>query len=75
MRDCMDRSNVSSWCTFFQEGRVNLNDSPLPGGRQQQQPRRMSEALRRNSERPACATASLIAEVQDFLWCGVRYCS
>ncbi|KAJ9592719.1 hypothetical protein L9F63_015599, partial [Diploptera punctata] len=21
---CMDRSNVSRWCTFFQEGRVNL---------------------------------------------------
>ncbi|KAJ9598719.1 hypothetical protein L9F63_010605 [Diploptera punctata] len=29
--DCMDRSNVSRWCTFFQEGRVNLSDSPRSG--------------------------------------------
>ncbi|PSN41578.1 hypothetical protein C0J52_17894 [Blattella germanica] len=29
--DCMDRSNVSRWCIFFQEGRVNLSDSPRSG--------------------------------------------
>ncbi|KAJ9601527.1 hypothetical protein L9F63_000270 [Diploptera punctata] len=29
--DCMDRSNVSRWCTFFQEGRVNLSDSSRSG--------------------------------------------
>ncbi|PSN53017.1 hypothetical protein C0J52_01160 [Blattella germanica] len=26
--DCMDRSNVSRWYTFFQEGRLNLSDLP-----------------------------------------------
>ncbi|KAG8238107.1 hypothetical protein J437_LFUL012718 [Ladona fulva] len=29
--DCLDRSNVSRLCAFFQEGRVNLSDSPRSG--------------------------------------------
>ncbi|KAG8233686.1 hypothetical protein J437_LFUL008117 [Ladona fulva] len=29
--DCLDRSNVSRWCAFFQEGHVNLSDSPRSG--------------------------------------------
>ena len=29
--DCMDRSNVSRWCTFFEEESVNLSDSPRSG--------------------------------------------
>ncbi|PSN34320.1 hypothetical protein C0J52_23727 [Blattella germanica] len=29
--DCMDRSKVSRWCTFFQKGRVNLSESPRTG--------------------------------------------
>ncbi|PSN42561.1 hypothetical protein C0J52_15427 [Blattella germanica] len=29
--DCMDRSNVSRWCTFFQEERLNLSDSSRSG--------------------------------------------
>ncbi|PSN31921.1 hypothetical protein C0J52_28408 [Blattella germanica] len=28
---CMERRNVSKWCTFFQEERVNLSDSPRSG--------------------------------------------
>ncbi|KAG8233435.1 hypothetical protein J437_LFUL010546 [Ladona fulva] len=29
--DCLDHSNVSRWCAFFQEGRMNLSDSPRSG--------------------------------------------
>nr|CAD7575942.1 unnamed protein product [Timema californicum] len=27
---CLEHSSVSSWCTFFQEGRVNLADQHVP---------------------------------------------
>ena len=29
--ECLDHINVSRWCAFFQEGRVNLSDSPRSG--------------------------------------------
>ncbi|XP_046402950.1 uncharacterized protein LOC124168728 [Ischnura elegans] len=29
--DCKDRSNISRWCKFFEEGRVNLLESPRAG--------------------------------------------
>ncbi|KAJ4433716.1 hypothetical protein ANN_16027 [Periplaneta americana] len=29
--DCLDRSNISRWCRFFEEGRVNLIDEARSG--------------------------------------------